>query len=170
LSSTDEQAYVLILEDDPDQMDLFVGLVMNELRQLIDADDTPDDIKSRFKRVGILKLNNIESLKRAAKEYQGVVLMIMDCNVPARRGKPPEDQFIKEKHRITGQHRSVDIALKDFRGAPIILTSSMDRFKTMVTQYYRNQADLNLRFFRKSDIEGIQKALRKRLLSAFKSN
>lgn len=159
------QSYILILEDDPDQMDLFLGLVTTELQKLVDDEELSAERRSQFKQFGIIKVNNIETLKRVTREYNNVAFVILDCNVPERRGKPPEDQFIKKKHRITGQHRSVDIVINGFNSPPILLTSSMDRFKTIVMQYYRNRENLNLRFVRKSDLQGIQKAIEERLLS-----
>ena len=155
-----KQDYILILEDDADQMQLLVGLVMEQLRILVDDVSMSTEQRARLKRVGVVKVTSIDSLKRAIEQYKSALVAILDCNVPDRRGEFPKDQFIKSKHRITGQHVSVDLVHGNMKDTQIILTSSMNRFKVLVSQHYKQQEDLDLSFVNKADLSGLKRAVR----------
>ncbi len=151
-----EQHAILIVEDDREQMDLLVNFVLNETRKIIDKEDTTPWQRDKLKSIKVLKIGDLSSLKKVASLQVDIVLALMDCNIPDEKGGKSHDQFVKTNHRITGQHASVDLIIDRFPSAPIVMTSSMNRFQKLVTQYYKSKHDLNLKFVKKSEVEGIQ--------------
>jgi len=154
-----DQDHILVLEDDKEQAEFFVEMIMGQVSVLLEDPELTESHKVRLKNLSIIKVSNIGSLNTVVEKYSGAVLAILDGNVPDREGGFPKDQFIKSNHRITGQHASVDRVYKGMKGTPIILTSSMDRFKIIVTSYYRKFKDLDLRFVRKGDLDGLNSAI-----------
>lgn len=142
---------ILILEDDPDQMELLISFVRSEITKLIDHGDLNDVQRNKLRTTGIIKISNIDSLEKAAVKYQGVVLAILDCNTPDVFGGSAHDQLIKTKYKITGQHKSVDIIVENLPDTPITIISSLNRFKRIVSQYYEKTHDLNINFIGKDD-------------------
>ena len=64
-----------------------------------------------------------------------------------------------------GSEMCIRDSYKGMQGTPIILTSSMDRFKIIVTSYYRKFKDIDLRFVRKGDLDGLNSAILNHLRS-----
>ena len=158
-----DQDHILVLEDDEEQVEFFVEMIMAQVSVLLDDPEITQSHKTRLKNLSIIKVTNVSSLNTVVEKYDSAVLAILDGNVPDREGGFPKDQFIKSNHRITGQHASVDRVYKGMQGTPIILTSSMDRFKIIVTSYYRKFKDIDLRFVRKGDLDGLNSAIFKHL-------
>ena len=154
-----------MLEDDKEQVEFFVELIMGQVSLLLEDPGLTQSHKARLKNLSIIKVSNVDSLNTVVEKYDSAVLAILDGNVPDREGGFPRDQFIKSNHRITGQHASVDRVYKGMQGTPIILTSSMDRFKIIVTSYYRKFKDIDLRFVRKGDLDGLNSAILNHLRS-----
>ena len=148
---------ILIVEDDPDQMNLLIEFVMGEIRKMALDQQLSDQLRPLLKRIQIIKVDNVASLQRAASKYQGVILSLLDGNIPDANGQVPNDQLVKTNHRITGQHRSVDIISQGFPNTPITIISSFNRFKKIVVNYYDTQHDLSINFISKRDTEKTKK-------------
>ncbi len=151
MNDTNNIPTILIVEDDPDQMRVMVHHAQSELKKLIDDENCDNKQKELLKRVGILKIDNVHSLRRAVSIHKNVLLALLDCRIPDAKGRNPHDQLVKTNHRITGQHKSVDIISRSLPNTPIILLSSLYRFKQIVGQYYKNKHDLQVKFIRKDD-------------------
>jgi len=156
---------ILILEDDQDQMDLLASFALDEVQKLIDDESTSDTQRSGIKNIQIIKVSNTDSLQKAVVIYKNVLLAILDCNTPDSKHTSPHDQLVKTNHRITGQHKSVDIVIKYLPNTPITITSSWDRFRIIVGNYYQDKYDLIINFVRKNDVPGIKKSIEYRLRS-----
>ena len=143
---------IFIIEDDPDQIDLLVNLTLNELRKVIDYEHTTDEQRSAIRSIQILKINDVSSLNKAAQTYKNVLLAVLDCNLPDTKDGKAHDQLIKTNHKITGQHKSVDILTKHLPDTPITMISSLNRFQKIVTRYYENTQGLDINFIRKHDL------------------
>lgn len=155
--SADNNSNILILEDDFDQMDLLVHFALNEIKELIEDENTNDEQRQIIKNIKIIKVRHIDSLKKAVSIHKNVLLAILDCNIPDSKDSVAHDQLIKTNHRITGQHKSVDIVTKHLPKTPITMISSLDRFKRIINQHYKNKYDLSINFIRKNDQPMLQR-------------
>ena len=164
-----ENHKILLLEDDPEQMDLMVSFVGEELRKITDDENISTRRRKKLQSIQIIKATNIKSLKSAVEVIDGVLLAVLDCNTPDEKDGEPNDQFVKTKHKITGQHQSVDIVRKGLPDTPITMVSSLNRFKTIINQYYQKEYDINVNFIRKADAPIIQRNIRYYLRKYLKS-
>ncbi len=142
---------ILIVEDDVEQMDLLVSFAREEIKTILANEQTSDDQREKIKQIQIIKVNNSASLRKAVTLGKGILLAIIDCNIPDSRGSQAHDQLVKTNHAITGQHKSVDIVTKHLPDAPITMISSLDRFQKIVSQFYERNHNLSINFIRKSD-------------------
>ena len=163
MSKRSQKPIILILEDDQDQMDLLTALTLGEAQKLINDTSIDDSRKQDIRNVNIVSVGDINSLKKAVLTYKKVLLAILDCNVPDTKHTAAHDQLIKTNHRITGQHRAVDLVLKNLPETPIAITSSWDRFRIIVGRYYQRKYNLTIKFVRKSDMNGFKKYIEIRL-------
>ena len=150
-------SYILIIEDDPDQMGLLVDFAQEEMKKIISNEHFDDAQLVEIKNIKIITATNIKALEKAIQTHKNILLAILDCNIPDTKGGSPHDQFIKTAYKITGQHKAVDIVSKHLPDTPITMISSMNRFQKIVTQYYESKHDLSINFIRKSDFEIIKK-------------
>lgn len=160
---------VLIVEDDPDQMDLLVGLAEEQINKLLVDKSLSLDDKRDLKDIEVQTSSNIESLEKLLKSGVNVVFALVDCNLPDSEGGESNDQFVLENYRITGQHRSVDLLVKFLPETPITLISSYSRFQKMVIQHYRKHHDFELDFVKKWEAEKIQQAIENGLRASLAS-
>lgn len=151
LSEQESEYSILIAEDDPDQMNLLVDFALGEIRKLFDAEAASDEQRQKIRNIKIIPVNSIASLEKAVRLKKTVLLAILDCNMPDAKGGVAHDQFIKTKYKITGQHRSVDIVTENLPGTPVTMISSLNRFKKIVSQYYKTQHDININYIGKND-------------------
>lgn len=151
---------ILIAEDDPDQKSLLVNFALDEIRMLIQNVNTSEEKKQQLKNIKIISASDIKSLRKAASTHEHALMALLDCNIPDEKGGKPHDQFVKTNHKITGQHKSVDIVLELLPGTPITMVSSMNRFQKIVTQYYQKEFDFSINFISKKDILMIQRNIR----------
>lgn len=149
-SSTDNPT-ILIVEDDLDQMSLLVSFALSEVNKLIGDDGTNDKQRQKLKSIQILKISNINTLKKAVSIHKDVLLAVLDCNIPDTEDGTSHDQFIQTNNRITGQHKSVDIVTEHLPGTPITMISSLNRFQRIVTKYYESNHDLSINFIPKDN-------------------
>jgi len=151
MNSSSTIQYLLIVEDDIDQMELLLDFAGDEIRKLIENENTNDQQKQILKQIQVVKVTNIESLQKALSAHKNIFMALLDCNIPDTKDGQAHDQLIKTNHRITGQHKSVDIVTQNLPGTPITMISSMNRFQKIVTQYYKNKRDISVNFINKSD-------------------
>lgn len=156
IKNSDSNPSILILEDDLEQMELLVNFALTEINKLIVHENTNDDQRQKMKTVNIIKVSNINSLKKAVSIHKGIFLAVLDCNTPHTKTSASDDQLVKTNHVITGQHKPVDIVTKHLPDTPITLISSMDRFQRIVNRYYESKHNLNINFIRKSNPKKIQ--------------
>ena len=149
-SSNNNQA-ILIVEDDPDQMELLVSFALSEIQSLIEDGSTTDQQSQKLKDIKILKVSNISTLEKAVSVYKGILLAVLDCNIPDTKDGTSHDQLVKTNYRITGQHKSVDIVTEHLPSTPITMISSLNRFQKIVSRYYKSEHDLNINFISKND-------------------
>ena len=159
---------VLIVEDDEEQLVLFADFVLQEIEKLLDDENISDDQKQNLRDTRVIKVGDVDSLQKAVVKFKDVILVILDCNLPDEKGGIANDQFVKENHKITGQHKPVDIIIQNLPDIPITLISSLNRFRTMVGQYYASKYGLNLKFIKKSDVTEIKKNIASHLLQRSK--
>ena len=157
MTNTNNNHVILILEDDPEQMDLLSNFALNEIQKLLDDEGVSQSLKQELLNINIIRVLDLYSLKRAAQKYPQTILAILDCNAPDTKDSAPHDQFIKSGYKITGRHRSVDIVRKYLPNTQITLISSLLRFQRIVTRYYQSQHDLNINFISKSEQEKINR-------------
>jgi CheY-like chemotaxis protein len=157
MTSNKDNPAILIVEDDPDQMDLLVNLTLGEIQALMDDPNTNEPLSQALKDIKILKVSNVKTLEKAVSVYKNVLLALLDCNIPDSKGGDSNDQLVKTNHRITGQHRSVDLVIKHLPSTPITTISSLNRFQRTVTRHYKNEYDLDIDFISKSDLAMISK-------------
>jgi len=156
-TSSVEDAYIILLEDDPDQMDILTSFALGELQKFIDNKNTTEDKKEKIANIKIISVSNIESLKKVTEKYNQVLLAILDGNTPNEKGREPHDQFIKRNHQITGKHRAIEIVKNSLPNTPITMISSLDRFKRIVLKHYNTKDQMNINFINKNDQEMIRK-------------
>ncbi|NND82281.1 MAG: hypothetical protein HKN50_07625 [Gammaproteobacteria bacterium] len=153
----DAGAAILIVEDDPEQMRLFVNYAVTELKALLKDPAITAQQRAMLTPFNILQVGEMKSLQQAVMTGDEVVMAILDCNIPDASGELPNDQFVmQDKHKVTGQHKSVDLIACYLPGTPITLTSSMRRFQRTITRFYASQTELQLDFISKDDIAKMQ--------------
>jgi len=143
--------YILLVEDDPEQMDLVIILAQAETKKLLESDATNQRQKEEIERIQLIKASNIEALEQAISLHKGALLALMDCNIPDEKDSIANDQFVKDNRRITGQHRSVDLALEHLPDTPITMISSLNRFEKMIQRYYESKHNLHINFISKKN-------------------
>ena len=157
MSSPNNNSNLLILEDDLDQMDLLIDLARSEIKRIMDDETISGQQRQTVTEIGIIKVSNIDSLQKAVSIHKNIFLAVLDCNTPDTKDSPAHDQLVKTNHRITGQHRSVDIVTQHLPNTPITLISSLNRFQRTVNRYYESKHNLRMKFIRKSDPLGVTK-------------
>ena len=151
---------VLILEDDPDQMNILVSFMHSEIKKLLIDANLNEEQKQNLQTVQIISANNIKSLQELVSTHSNVLLAILDCNIPDEEGGVAHDQFIKTNHIITGQHKPVEILIKNLPDTPITMISSMNRFQRTVNKYYKTKHNLNINFIPKNEGAVLEKNIR----------
>lgn len=155
--SVSDKAYILILEDDPDQMQMLTSFALKELQKFIDNENISEEEKEKVNNIRVISVSNIEGLKKVTAKYNQVLLALLDGNTPNDKDSEPHDQFIKKNHQITGKHRAIEIVKSALPKTPITMISSLDRFKRLVFNYYNTEDQMNINFINKSDQEMIGK-------------
>jgi len=163
MNSSDNNAKIIFVEDDDDQMELLILSALDEISELIANTNTTEAHRELLKNLKILKVSNLQALEKAVTEHKGIFLAVLDCNIPDKKGDAPNDQLVQVNHRITGQHRGVEVVTDNLPDASITLISSMYRFKKIVYQYYELNYDINITFIGKDDPEMIQRNIGYRL-------
>jgi len=148
---------LLILEDDPEQMELLSSLALSEIQALINYKDTHIDHKQQLSEIQVIKVSDIYSLKKAARAYPQTILALLDCNTPNTMNSAPHDQLVKTGYKITGQHTAVDIVRKYLPETPITTISVMLRFQRIVTRYYQEEHQFDVNFISKNEQETISR-------------
>lgn len=149
-------AYILILEDDPDQMSILTTFTLDELQKFIDYENTSEEQKVKITNVKIITVSNIEVLKKAVEKHHNIFLALLDGKTPDEKGSEPHDQFIKKNHQITGKHRAIEIVKAKLPNTPITMVSSLNRFKNLVLKHYKTEHKLDINFINKDDGEMIK--------------
>ena len=149
-------SYILIVEDDPDQMGLLAHFAHGEFKRIMADDNTTEAQRLKIQSIKIISATNIRALEKAVHAHKNILLAILDCNIPDTKDQAPHDQFIKTAYKITGQHRAADIVVKSLPNTPITMISSMSRFQKIVTRYYENEHDVHINFIRKKDMDIIK--------------
>jgi len=126
-----EQPKLLIIEDDPEQMELLVSFASSEMQKRLDDQSTTEQQKEKVKSIRIIPTTNIESLQKILSLYKNIFWVLMDCNIPDTKGGEPHDQLIKINHAITGRHKSVDLIIDNLPGTPITMISTLNRFEKL---------------------------------------
>jgi CheY-like chemotaxis protein len=161
MNSSNYNPSILILEDDPDQIRLLIDFAQSEIKKLMSDKNTNDRQKQKLKNIGLIKVSNINSLRKAASTHKNVLLAILDCNTPDKKGGAAHDQLLKTNHIVTGQHKSVDIVTEHLPDTPITLISSLNRFQRTVNRYYESKHDLSINFISKNDPSKLKKDIEK---------
>jgi len=151
MKSSNNNPNLLIVEDDPDQMDLLIDLALSEIKKLIDDKNTTDEQRQIIKDIKIIKVTNIDSLQKVVTRVESVLLAVLDCNIPDTEGGTSHDQLVKTNHIVTGQHKSVDIVTEHLPNTPITVISSLDRFQKIISKHYESNHNLGINFIRKND-------------------
>ena len=159
-NSSNNDPKVLILEDDPDQLDLLFDFAICEIKRLIDDERVDDKQRQKLADIQILRVTNVEALLQAVSTHNVVLLALLDCNTPDKEGGVSHDQLVKTIRGITGQHRSVDLVTEHLPNTPITLISSLDRFQRIVNKYYARKHNLTINFIRKSAPPEIRRNIR----------
>lgn len=160
MNSSQTNSKILILEDDSDQMDLLVSFAQSEIKKLSDDENINDEQRHKIENIKIIKVSNISSLQQAVSMHKDVLLAVLDCNTPDTKGGVSHDQLVKTNHRITGQHRAVDIVTDYLPDTPITIISSLDRFRIIVHKYYESKHSLNINFVSKAEPLGVRRNIR----------
>ena len=80
---------ILIVEDDPDQLEMLVRLAILEIKSLLADDTLPSRAREKILSFNIIKVPEMKSLKRAVSFNKNVVLAIVDCNLPDEKWPGP---------------------------------------------------------------------------------
>ncbi len=152
-----ESPKILIVEDDAEQMALFTSITLEEIEKLLSDENTSEQKRQTLQNINILKVNNVDSLEKAIVKYSGVFLVIMDCNLPDSDNQTAHDQLIKTNHRITGQHKPIDIVVRHLPNTPITMISSFNRFHQLLHRYYKGKHAPGIAFISKRDELKIRK-------------
>ncbi|NNC99987.1 MAG: hypothetical protein HKN85_07390 [Gammaproteobacteria bacterium] len=162
---------ILIVEDDVDQLDMLVHFVSSEVKAILNDEEIPKHQREKLKTFNIMKVSEMKSLQQAVEFTNNVIVTLLDCNIPDRKGIAPEDQFKKDdKQLITGQHHAVDLIAQHLPDTPITLISSMRRFQKTITRFYESNSDLKLKFISKDDGTKIREDVRNHLLKYVEDN
>jgi len=149
--------YILILEDDPEQMTMLVEYVSNEIRKLRSNSNTDLRKHKIAQTMKIIKATDIESLENAVASNREFILALLDCNVPDNKDSAASDQFIKQNRLISGKHKSVDIVTENSPGTKITMVSTFNRFQKIVQNHYKKEHGLSINFISKKDPEMIKR-------------
>lgn len=168
--SNDENnsASILIGEDDHDQRKLLIDIAMSQIKRILEDDNLNDEQRQSLKKIQIISVSNIASLARATAKHKEVLLAILDCNMPDSKGSPSHDQFIKTKHKITGQHKAVDLVTEHLPDTPITMISSQNRFARIINLFYKNKLGIEINFISKNDPSTITRNIRYYMLQHIK--
>ena len=154
---------ILIVEDDENQMELLSANVVNELHHLLRDSSLSETQRDKLTGAKIVKIGDLRSLKEVAESDLEIILTVLDCQIPSRKGATPTDQFEKQEHLITGQYRSVDLLVDNHPKSPVLLISALDRFRNPVIQFYKSVHRANLGFVHKRNPEKISSRVREHL-------
>lgn len=157
MGNSDSHPKILIVEDDPDQMDLLASFAVSEIENLLNNETVSNTNKEKLAVIHILKATSVFALKQAVSKYKQVIFVILDGNIPDDKGSPAHDQLIKTDHKITGQHKSINIIMEHLPNTPITMISSLNRFQRIVTPFYEKQHSMDINFINKSDQQMIQR-------------
>jgi len=138
-------------------MDILVDFTVGEINKLFEDQNTNDAQIEKLKSIQLLKVSNIRSLEKAASTYKGSIIAILDANTPHKKGGKTNDHLVKTNHKITGQHRAVDLIVEHSPGTPITMISSQNRFQRIVTNYYKDNYSFNVNFINKTDLSKIKR-------------
>ena len=153
-SDTSQQTvspYILLVEDDPEQMSLLVMWAQAETSKLLNSDAISPRQKEEINRIKLIKANNSEALEQVVKKHKGAILALMDCNIPDTKNGVANDQFVKNNRKITGQHRSVDLVLEHIPSTQVTMISSLNRFDKLIQRHYQTTPDLHINFINKKN-------------------
>lgn len=156
-SKENDSAYILILEDDPDQMEMLTNFALNELQNLIKNENISQEVEEKIAKIKVISVTHIDGLKKVSEKYSPVLLALLDGNTPDEKDGKPHDQFVKKNHLITGKHRAIEVVKKTLPDTPITMISTLDRFKKIVFKYYNTEHKLNINFINKNDQDKIGK-------------
>ena len=157
---------IIILEDDPDQMAFLSDLVEAEVDQYI-KNEQPNKIQTEsLKKTQLIRVSNVSSLRKALSLHKDIAFAILDCNTPDTSDGKAHDQLLKTNHKITGQHKAVDTVMKYIPNTPVLLTSSLNRFRRIIYQYYVKNHALDILFVRKANPDKLSRNI-KRLLEQY---
>ena len=155
---------ILIVEDDSDQLKMLVSLTAGEIKVILKDGSTPKDMREKLKSFDIITVSEMKSLEQAVDFNENVILALLDCNLPDRKGETAFDQFVKnDKQIITGQHKAVDVIARGLPETPITLISAKRRFQRTIAQFYKSNQDLKLEFISKDDSARIQESIKHHL-------
>jgi len=149
--SASEKSYLLILEDDPEQMVMLIDFAMQEMHKLFKNKDLDQQKKERIMQMSVISASSIDSLETQITKNKNILFALLDCNTPDYKDTKPHDQFIKKGHQITGQHKAVDLVTKHLPNTPITMISSFSRFQKIVLNYYESKHNLMINFIKKKD-------------------
>ena len=149
--------YIVILEDDQDQMPILVEYIFDEIQKIISHSSTDKRRKEIAKTIKIIKSIDIESLKSAVSIKGEIILAILDCHIPDKKDSVASDQFVKQNRLINGKHRSVDIVTQHSPGTKITMISTLNRFQKIVQNHYKKEHGLSINFINKKDPEMIKR-------------
>ena len=158
--SDDASSAILIAEDDADQKNLLVDFAVSQVKRALEDTTLNDEQRNKLSSIQIISVADIAALKKAVSINKNVLLAILDCNMPDIKGSPSHDQFIKTNHRITGQHKAVDVVIKSLPNTPITMISSLHRFQKIISVFYKKEFDLDINFISKNDPSTIRRNIR----------
>lgn len=157
MANSNSHPKILIVEDDPDQMDLLAGFAVSEIESLLNNERVNNANKEKLTVIHILKATNVSALEQAASKYKNIIFTILDGNIPDDKNSPAHDQLIKTDHKITGQHKSIEILIEHLPNTPITIVSSLNRFQRIVTPFYEKQYGIDINFISKNNQQMIQR-------------
>jgi len=146
-----EKSYLLILEDDPEQMEMLVEFAMQEMHKLYENDGADQEYKEKITNMSVISASSIDALKNQITKNKNILFALLDCNTPDKQGEKPHDQFIKTNYQITGQHKAVDLMTKHLPNVPVTMISSFNRFQKIVLNHYERTHNLTMNFIKKKD-------------------
>jgi CheY-like chemotaxis protein len=159
---------ILIVEDDLDQRTLLIDFAMSQIKRVLEKQTLTDQQRQTLKNVQVISVTNIASLQKVVTKHKNVLLAVLDCNLPDSKGGPSHDQFIKTKHRITGQHKAVDVVTEYLPDIPITMISSQNRFQRIINLFYKNKHGIEISFISKKDPSTIARNIRYYLIRHIK--
>jgi len=157
MNAPNSRPTILVAEDDDEQMEVLVHLMLDQLKKVLDEESTSESRHKRLNDIQIAKVSNISSMKKAVEASESLIFAVMDCNMPDKKGGAANDQLVKTNHRITGQHNGIDTVISQHPGIPITMISSLNRFRNLLTRYYKSKHNLDINFISKSDKTMLQR-------------